>query len=243
VAGRTRIGCSGWDYPDWRGSVYPADLPRREWFAAYATWFDTVELNATFYRLPQQSTVDRWAAAAPPGFVYAVKVGQFGTHRKKLRDAATWLPNHVERAERLGPALGPNLVQLPPRWRKDTPRLVDFLSAAPPGYRWAVELRDRSWLQDDVLAALADHDAALCIHDLLEDHPWELTAGWTYLRFHGPDASHQPYRGGYPRARLRRVADRAGAWLARGVDLYAYFNNDYEGHAVTDARTLRGLLE
>jgi uncharacterized protein YecE (DUF72 family) len=222
--------------------VYPSELPRRAWFADYARRFDTVELNATFYRLPDRATVDRWAAQAPPGFVYAVKVGQFGTHRKKLRDAATWLPNHLDRAERLGSALGPNLLQLPPRWRRDVGRLADLLAVAPRRLRWAVEVRDRSWLHEDVLALLADHNAALCVHDLLEDHPWELTADWTYLRFHGPDAVRNRYHGGYPIERLEEVAARLAAWLDAGVDVYAYFNNDHHGHAVVDATTLRSLL-
>src|SRR5437870_5255999 len=100
-------------YRHWRGVVYPADAPQRTWFAHYAAMLDTVELNSTFYRLPTAETVDRWAEQAPPGFTYAVKVGAFGSHRMKLRDAASWLPHHVERAQRLGAHLGPNLIQLP----------------------------------------------------------------------------------------------------------------------------------
>ena len=241
MTGDARIGCSGWDYRDWKDVVY-GGRPRREWFAAYTSWFDTVELNATFYRLPERVTVQRWADRAPDGFLYAVKVGQFGTHRKKLADPGTWLPNHLDRVDRLGPSLGPQLVQLPPRWRKDVPRLTELLATAPRDHRWAVELRDRSWLADDVLATLADHGAALCIHDLLADHPWEVTAGWTYVRFHGPDALRHPYREGYPADTLHRVADRLGEWLAAGCDVYAYFNNDYDGHAVRDARRLRDLV-
>src|SRR4051794_21218051 len=105
--GRARVGCSGWSYPDWgHGVVYPADVPRRDWFAYYTTCFDTVELNNTFYRLPPPETADQWARQAPKGFLYALKLGAFGSHRMKLRDAASWLPNHVDRAERLGRALG-----------------------------------------------------------------------------------------------------------------------------------------
>src|SRR5206468_1550027 len=96
--GRPYVGCSGWQYREWRGRVYPAEAPAREWFGLYAEMFDTVELNSTFYRLPEPSTFDRWAAAAPPGFVYALKLGSFGSHRMKLRDAVSWLPNHVDRA-------------------------------------------------------------------------------------------------------------------------------------------------
>lgn len=239
--GAIRVGCSGWQYDDWRASVY-GGTPRREWFARYTRLFDTVELNSTFYRLPSESTVDRWAAAAPAGFLYAVKLGAFGTHRKKLRDARTWLPRHVARVERLGAGLGPTLVQLPPHWRRDPARLDDFLSVAPRTLRWAVELRDPSWLHDDVFAVLADHDAALCLHDLLPDHPWLLTAGWTYVRFHGPRAREAPYRDRYTGRRLRPVADRLAAWRDAGIDVYAYFNNDTGGAAVSDAFWLRGRL-
>ena len=229
-------------YKDWRGIVYPQELPTKRWFEHYATLFDTVEINNTFYRLPPISTVEGWAAQAPPGFTYAVKLGGFGSHRMKLRDAATWLPNHLDRVDRLGPTLGPNLVQLPPRWKRNVERLDEFLTAAPKTMRWAVELRDPSWVHDDVFETLRRHGAALCIHDLLADHPWELTTDWTYVRFHGPNALEQKYWGLYGPARLEPVAARLAAWLAQGLDVYAYFNNDYEGHAVTDARWLAERL-
>lgn len=241
--GKTHIGCSGWSYRDWRGVVYPEDAPARTWFQHYAERFDTVELNNTFYRLPTPERVEHWERQAEPGFCYAAKVGQFGTHRKKLRDAATWLPNHLDRIRRLGEHLGPNLVQLPPQWNRNTERLEEFFSAAPPDIRWAVELRDPSWLHDDVFEALRRHRAALCIHDLLPDHPWERTTDWVYLRFHGPDALKAPYRHAYGPQRLRRVAGRIRRWLDEGCDVYGYFNNDIGGHAVTDAAWLRGALE
>jgi len=229
-------------YKDWRGVVYPKDLPQRAWFAHYATLFDTVELNNTFYRLPPPETAEMWGAQAPPGFVYALKLGQFGSHRMKLRDAASWLSNHVDRAERLGHALGPTLVHLPPRWKRNVGRLDEFLSVAPTTMRWAVELRDPSWVHDDVFEVLRRHGAALCIHDLLPRHPWLLTTDWTYLRFHGPHALDRKYVGRYGGRRLWRTADRLAGWLDDRVDVYAYFNNDYHGDAVLDAQWLRGRL-
>jgi uncharacterized protein YecE (DUF72 family) len=241
--GEARVGCSGWVYKDWGGVVYPKELRQRDWFANYATLFDTVELNNTFYRLPPVETAEHWAAQAPPGFVYALKLGQFGSHRMKLRDAASWLPNHVDRAMRLGPALGPTLVQLPPRWRRNAERLDEFLSVAPTSMRWAVEVREPSWLHEEVFDVLRRHNAALCIHDLLPSHPWLLTTDWTYVRFHGPKALEHKYVGRYTGRRLRRPAERLRAWLDDGVDVYAYFNNDYRGDAVLDARWLRERLE
>jgi uncharacterized protein YecE (DUF72 family) len=229
-------------YKDWRGVVYPTGLPQRRWFEHYATLFDTVEINNTFYRLPPASTVEAWAAQAPPGFTYALKLGAFGSHRMKLRDAASWLPNHLDRAQRLGASLGPTLVQLPPRWRRDVDRLDEFLSVAPTTMRWAVELREPSWVHDDVFDVLSRHGAALCIHDLVEHHPWERTTDWTYVRFHGPNALERKYWGRYGGRRLWRPAARLEAWLDDGCDVYAYFNNDYHGHAVEDARWMAERL-
>jgi len=237
------VGCSGWQYRDWRGIVYPPRLPQREWLRHYATLFDTVEVNNSFYRLPSESTVAGWAAAVPPGFVFALKLGAFGTHRMKLRDAASWLPNHMTRVELLGAAAGPTLVQLPPRWRRNTERLDEFLAVAPRTTRWAVEVRDPTWLHDDVFEVLARHGAALCVHDLLADHPFVLTTDWTYVRFHGPDALTRKYYGAYGHRRLRTWAARLAGLLDEGRDVYCYFNNDYEGHAVTDARWLRQAIE
>ena len=212
---------------------------QKDWFTSYATWFDTVEINNTFYRLPARETVERWAAQAPPDFVYSIKLGQFGSHRMKLRDARRWLPNHLDRVERLGRARGPTLVQLPPRWRRNVGRLDEFLSATPPRSQWAIELRDPSWLHEDTYSVLHDHGAALCIHDLLPDHPWILTSNWSYVRFHGPRALKDPYHGAYTGRRLWRIAERLRDWSDHGVATFAYFNNDFDGHAVQDARWLQ----
>src|SRR2546423_6658662 len=136
-------------YRDWRGIVYPTSIPTKQWFQYYTTLFDTVELNNTFYRLPAPEAADQWGTQAPAGFLYALKLGQFGSHRMKLRDASSWLPNHVDRAARLGPSLGPTLVQLPPRWKRNTERLDAFLTEANRlggDLRWALELREASWL-------------------------------------------------------------------------------------------------
>jgi uncharacterized protein YecE (DUF72 family) len=243
MPGTAHVGCSGWVYPDWRGAVYPRELPQRCWFEHYAARFGTVEINSTFYRLPTPAAVEGWAAQAPPGFVYAVKLGGFGSHRMKLRDAESWLPNHLDRVDRLGEHLGPNLVQLPPRWKRDVERLDEFLAVAPKRIRWAVELREPSWVHDDTFAVLARHGAALCIHDLLPSHPWERTAAdWTYIRFHGPDALGRPYHGRYTGRRLWRAAERFGAWLDEGADVFAYFNNDWHGAAFEDATWLARRL-
>ena len=240
--GTARVGCSGWIYRDWRGVVYPADLPQKQWFAHYASLFDTVEINNTFYRLPTAEAVDHWAAQAPPGFVYALKLGQFGSHRKKLKDAAEWLPRHVERAQRLGAALGPTVVQLPPRWRRNVERLDEFLSVAPTTMRWAVELRDASWLHDDVFDTLRRHGAALCVHDLLADHPYVLTTDWTYVRFHGPDALRHPTTAATAEA-ARAVGRPPGGELAAGRDVYCSSTTTTGATPSTDAWSCAACIE
>ena len=242
MPGSVLIGCSGWQYRDWRGAVYPPDVPLRSWLHWYAQHLPTVELNASFYRLPRPESVAAWHDQVPDGFVFAVKLGAFGTHRKKLIDPDRWLKNHLEHFEPLGDRQGPTLVQLPPRWKRNDSRLDEFLAAAPRSMRWAVELRDPTWVHDEVFEVLQRHGAALCIHDLLADHPRVMTTDWTYVRFHGPDALHAPYRGAYSGSALRAW----GKWIdeisASGGDVYAYFNNDVEAQAFTDCRRLTEIV-
>jgi uncharacterized protein YecE (DUF72 family) len=235
-----RIGCSGWSYDHWRGGFYPKSLSSGRWLDLYATRFDTVEVNATFYRLPRAATVARWAAATPEDFCFAVKASRYLTHVKRLRE----LPDGVARLlERIDPLiasgkLGPTLWQLPGTFRRDDERLARALAALPPG-RHAFEFRDGSWFDDDVYALLRSHGVALVVADRdgLPPAPWVDTAGWWYLRFHHGRAGR---RGNYSDAELRRWAERIRR--ASG-DVYAYFNNDWEGFAPENARTLRKLVE
>ena len=234
-----RIGCSGWNYAHWRGVVYPENVPKRRWLAYYAQWFDTVEVNATFYRLPERTTVARWAEATPRGFCFAVKSSRYLTHVKRLRDLPPGIERFYERIEPLAEArkLGPVLWQLPPRFRRDDDLLADALAVLPAG-RHAFEFRDETWFADPVYDLLRGHDAALVVADRAPKGPtpWVDTADWAYLRFHHGRAR----RGAYGREALHTWARRIGA--ARG-DVYAYFNNDWEGFAVANARTLARLLQ
>lgn len=232
--GELRVGTSGYQYRHWRGPFYPKQLPQREWFRHYAETFDTVEINNTFYRLPGPETFDRWRAQAPPGFRFALKLSRYATHMKRLREPREPLERFLERAERLKAHLGPILVQLPPKWRADPARLREFLREAPRRHRFAVEMRDPSWLCDEVYDALRAHRAALVIHDGIDDHPVELTADWTYLRFHG-----RRYGGSYSPQALSAQARRIRGWLDDGLDVHAYFNNDVGGHAPRNAADLR----
>jgi uncharacterized protein YecE (DUF72 family) len=235
---RCRIGTSGYQYDHWRGVFYAETLSRNAWFSQYASVFDTVEINSTFYGLPRAETFDAWRERAPRGFIYALKFSRYGSHVKRLQAPAETIGVFLERATRLGAYLGPILVQLPPHWNADPARLAAFLEAAPARYRWAVELRDPDWLRPEIFAILRTHDAALCIHDMLPAHPPEVTADWIYLRFHG-----KHYGGSYSPQFLAAQAARIDRWLAAGLDVFAYFNNDAHGYAVNNARALKRYVE
>lgn len=233
-----RIGTSGYQYRHWRGLFYPEALPSRLWLPHFARFFDTVELNATFYRLPSETTVARWAELTPPRFLFAVKGSRYLTHMKRLLDHGEGLSRFFHPVSRLGPKLGPVLWQLPPHMRPDAERLDRFLADLPPG-RHAVEFRDPAWYAEEICAVLDRHRAAFCEHDHVKKDPPRLTGGWRYLRFHGTTGR---YSGRYGPARLRRVAVDLLAWSRRDRDAYVYFNNDVGGHAVQDARDLLALV-
>ena len=233
-----RVGCSGWNYDHWRDGVfYPARCPASRWLSYYAERFDTVEVNSTFYRLPRRDAVARWAEQTPDGFVFAVKVSRYLTHVKRLRDVAVHLPLLLERIAPLADArkLGPLLWQLPPTFARDDARLSAELAAFPRDLRHAVELRHDSWFVPATFEVLAEHRVALVV----AGRPVEPTADFTYVRFHGGVRGR---RGNYSDAELVEWADTLRRPAARG-DVYAYFNNDWEGFAPRNASRLRELLD
>ena len=244
MAGRIRIGCSGWNYDHWRNGVfYPAKLPAPRWLGFYAERFDTVELNATFYRLPTRGAAERWAAETPDDFAFAVKVSRYITHVVRLADAATHLGLLLERIEPLRAAskLGPLLWQLPPTFRRDDERLAATLAELPRDLRHAFEFRHASWFADDVLELLRSHDVALVIADRPEAHAFrteDITASFVFVRFHHGSRGR---RGNYSASELDEWAARICGWAARG-DVFAYFNNDWEGFAPANASALAALL-
>lgn len=232
------IGTSGWVYPHWRGVFYPPDLPEPAWLGHYARHFAAVEVNRSFYRLPTREQFAAWRRETPAGFVFCVKASRFITHMKKLKDPQQTLPPLLEAVAGLEDRCGPLLFQLPPRWRADAPRLEAFLAVLPVGMQAAFELRDPSWHTPEVLGLLAAHGAAFCIYDLAGfQSPRALTAGFTYVRLHGPGAA---YCGRYGRRALSEWAD----WLARQPlqAAYVFFDNDQAGFAVQDALELKAIL-
>ena len=240
TTGHARIGCSGWQYKHWRGDFYRADLPLKRWFEHYASVFDTVEINNTFYRLPEAKTFADWGKHAPPRFLFAVKASRFLTHMKKLKDPEEPIERLFSRMRALKRHLGPVLYQLPPGWKLDRSRLEHFLQALPRDARHVIEFRDPSWYADEVFELLERHRIALCLHDMRGSATGRSRVGpFVYVRFHGASGR---YAGDYPHERLRGWAEWLRAQLAAGADVYAYFNNDVGGHAPRNAVTLRRLV-
>jgi uncharacterized protein YecE (DUF72 family) len=238
---RIRIGCSGWNYNDWREVLYPKGCPQRRWLARYAEVFDTVEVNNTFYRLPTRDAVQGWVDQSPPGFVFAVKSSRYLTHIKRLTDMDQGVARLLERLEPLtdSPKMGPMLWQLPGNFRRDDERLAVALEHLPPG-RHAFEFRHESWFAEPVLDALRTHGVALAIGDHPE-RPWqshELTADFAFVRFH---YGRRGRRGNYGPSELDAWA-RELERLARRAEVFAYFNNDWEGFAVRNAVRMRERL-
>jgi uncharacterized protein YecE (DUF72 family) len=237
VAGEVRIGCSGWSYPHWRKRFYPEKLPAREYFAFYARHFNTVELNNSFYRQPTQERFVSWAEQAPPGFLFAVKGSRYVTHIKRLAVEPKSIDLVVEAARGLGDKLGPILFQLQGNFHLDLERLQRFVGLLPADARFTLEFRHDSWLVPAVFGLLQANRIALCI----PDHPkmpksFEITSDFTYIRMHLP-----PSGLGYGKRALQPWADRVIEWRHQELDVFVYFNNDMEGHAIKDAQTLIAL--
>jgi uncharacterized protein YecE (DUF72 family) len=235
-----RIGCSGWNYRDWRGAFYPERLPARRWLEAYAERFDTVEVNTTFYRLPQRDAVANWVQQTPDGFGFAVKASRYLTHIRRLRDVSDGVARLRERIEPLVDAgrLIATLWQLPANFHRDDDRLAAALAEMGPG-RHAFEPRDPSWHCDEVAELLRAHDVAFVVADdkrrPLPEAP--RTASWSYIRFH---YGHRGRRGNYGPKELDEWARRVRALSG---DVLAYFNNDWEAFAPYNALDLRKRVE
>ena len=234
------VGCSGWVYKHWRGLLYPEGLPQKRWFERYAEEFDTVEINASFYRLPLASTFDGWREKAPRDFRYAVKANRFITHMKKLAGCDEEIDRFIELARRLEHTLGPILYQLPPSLHKDLARLEALLKRLPSDLEHVVEFRHNSWYEQDVLGLLDKYGAGFVAHDLkgLKSPRW--ASGRTaYIRFHGAGGK---YWGRYSDEALLEWTDWIAEQSRRCRTCWCYFNNDIHGHAIEDARTLKSMV-
>ena len=249
------IGTSGFSYKHWQGLFYPQDLRQKDWLRYYAKHFDTVEINATFYRQMKPQTFKKWRAIVDDDFVFSIKASRFITHIKKLKDCQEPLERFMRGIEQLNNAAIQQysnvtmkqwsnrtivLFQLPPRWQANTERLKDFVKLLPKDFRFAFEFRDKSWLNSKIYKILGGVNCALVIQD--SPH-WptseEITADFTYLRFHG---SKKLYSSCYTEKELKSWARKIKNWLKDGLDVYVYFNNDALGYAVENARTLKELV-
>ncbi|MBV9718208.1 MAG: DUF72 domain-containing protein [Candidatus Eremiobacteraeota bacterium] len=238
-----RIGSSGWVYADWRERFYPAGVPQRRWLEYYAEYFDTVELNATTYRLPSEAQAAAWCAKVPAHFRFTVKLSRLITHRRDLPPRVDeFIHNYFARAACFEPAkVAQILIQFPPYLKRDDQRLGAFLDKLPSEYRYVVEFREASWFEPPVRDLLRARQVAFCIHDYpdLRVPHWVTHDGLAYVRFHGYTGL---YVGSYPRPRLRQWAETLRELASAADDVYAYFNNDTAAAAPKDATTLKALL-
>jgi uncharacterized protein YecE (DUF72 family) len=238
-----RLGCSGWNYASWKDEFYDG-RPARLWLEHYARHFDTVEVNNTFYRLPNTAAVANWERTTPDGFAFAVKVSRYLTHIKRLTELGAGLRHFYERLEPLlrSPKLGPLLWQLPPTFKRDDGRLRNALATmAADGRRHCIEFRHPTWFVPETYGALREHGVALVIGDRPEVKAFQaevFTADWTFVRFHFGSRGR---RGNYSEGELQAWASKFRQWREQ-VEVFAYFNNDWEVFAVRNALRMKELL-
>jgi uncharacterized protein YecE (DUF72 family) len=229
------IGCSGWNYAAWRELFYPKGMPQSRWLEHYAQHFSTVEVNSTFYRLAKPEAVARWATQVPDDFIFSVKASRYLSHIKRLAKLGDGVKRFYASIEPLIEAgkLGPVLWQLPPNFKRDDERLANALRELPAG-RHCFEFREPSWFVPDVYELLREHGAALVIGDrpeVSEFQTHEMTADWTFVRFHYGSRGR---RGNYSVSELETWKRRITRWR-RELEVFLYFNNDWEGFAIQNA--------
>jgi uncharacterized protein YecE (DUF72 family) len=235
-----RVGTSGWYYDHWKELFYPAGLAKSKWFEHYARFFDTVEINNTFYHLPKERTMQRWHEIAPRGFLYTVKASRYITHIRKLKDAAEPLERFFDRVGLLKNKLGPILYQLPPSLHKNLDLLASFIKLLTKKRTAVFEFRHKSWYEDDTFELLSQHGVGFCIHDMPDkESPRVVTADVIYIRFHGTTGR---YAGSYPKSVLQKWAQWLKDQTKKARAIYIYFNNDIDGHAIKNAKQLKKLM-
>ena len=231
------IGTSGYNYPEWKGSFYPSDLPAAKMLPFYASRFPTVEINYTFYRMPTAKIVTGWRAQVPPEFRFTLKAPKRITHDKRLRATEVAEPLHgfIAAAAELGPQLAALLFQLPPNFKKDIVLLNEFLSLLPPKTTAAFEFRNDSWLADDVYSALRERNIALCIADSEKrETPVIATAQYAYLRLRDE---------GYGEGEIKQWTETARTLDATCSEVFVYFKHEDEGKGAAFGQQMMELLK
>jgi len=235
---RIRIGTSGWIYTNWVETFYPQDCPKSRWLEFYAGHFSIVELNASFYRLPKAQTFENWRKRTPDDFLWAVKASRYITHVRRLTEVAEPLERLYHAVEGLGGKLGPILFQLPPSLSFHEEAFVQFCRRLRKDRLHALEVRHSSWEHPKAIDILRNHNMALCISDTAGRYPYieKDTASFVYIRLHG---SQQLYASEYSEPELQAYAQKIRRWAK---DTYLYFDNDYHGYAVKNARRMKEIL-
>lgn len=242
--GEIHIGTSGWIYEHWIGVFYPRGMPEREKLEFFAQHFDTVEINFSFYKLPNVKTFEHWREITPRGFIFSVKASRYITHVKRLKDVrSSWLA-FLGRAQKLGNKLGPILLQFPQTFKfsKDNfQRLIKFLTLKKNlDFKLAFEFRDSSWQVQEVFKLLKKHDAAFVLADSPGARFQEIiTAPFVYVRMHG---GKKMSGSKYPEKELQDLARKIREWSRKGIGSYVYFNNDVRGFAIENARDLISFI-
>jgi len=244
--GKVLIGTSGWNYKHWgNGVFYPPEVKPVDWLNYYCQQFDTVEINYSFYRLPDKKSFEKWRRSVPPTFIFAVKGNRFITHIKRLKECEDTVPKFLSNASGLHKKLGPVLFQFPPSFHANEERLDRFLKywnrqTIVPGGRVAFEFRHESWFNERTIEQLRAAGAAVCLADWGDlECGYRVTADFVYVRRHG---SQNLYSGSYSDRELKKDAEHIQQWLADSKDVYVYFNNDAFGWAVKNAVTLREMV-
>lgn len=238
MAQKWRIGTSGWNYKHWKGLFYPPDLSQRKWLEFYTGEFDTVELNASFYRLPKVTTFHSWYERTPQGFLWAVKANKFITHTRRLKDCEESLERFYDSIQGLKEKLGPILLQLPPSLAFDEVLFREFCTLLQDRHRHVLEVRHASWITDKVFDIMNQFNVAFCISDTAGRYPYHeaVTTDFIYIRLHG---SRKLYTSEYTTQELHTWAEKILQW---GKETFCYFDNDFEGYAVQNARELKKIL-
>ncbi|CCB86138.1 putative uncharacterized protein [Parachlamydia acanthamoebae UV-7] len=230
------IGTSGWSYPHWKENFYPEEIKMKDWLNYYSSNFSTVEINSTFYRIPSISTVEKWTAQVPNNFLFSIKASQYITHRKRLHECEESLAYFYQTIRHFKEKMGPILFQLPPSFKMNKERLVDFISLLEKDLPCVFEFRNETWYNDDIYELLTKNKIALCITDLNGRlSPEEITAPFTYIRLHGPK---EAYQGSYGSSQLKAWKKKIDKWTEKTV-VYCYFDNDEKGYAIEDAKNLQ----
>lgn len=233
------IGTSGWVYHHWKSKFYPKNLPQEEWLDFYAKKFNSVEINNTFYQLPDESTFRKWKEQTPQNFLFAVKANRYITHMKNLLEPKDPVRRLFDRCSSLGNKLGPILFQLPPQWKVNVERLRDFVQILPTDRRCAFEFRNPSWYCPEVYQVLHKNNCAFCIHDHQNaPSPEIVTADFVYIRFHGPTGN---YGGKYRKGDLGEWKKKISNWAHKDKDMFTYFNNDMKAYSAQNAEELKSL--